>query len=75
LEDARARADAWKADREDNARKSCVSLVSDSTVKRMVVDGRFPKPMRISARRIGWPARDVKAWIRQLDDQRRALRQ
>ena len=49
--------------------------LSDSTIKRMVLDGRFPPPMRLSPRRIGWLARDVKAWIRQLDDQRRAPRQ
>ena len=49
--------------------------ISGSTMNRMVLDGRFPKPMRLSPRRIGWPAREVKAWKRQLDDQRRAPRQ
>jgi prophage regulatory protein len=49
--------------------------ISGSTIKRMVVDGRFPKPLRLSPRRIGWQARDVKAWVRQLEDQRRAPRQ
>ena len=49
--------------------------ISDSTIKRMVIDGRFPKPMRLSPRRIGWKAGEVKSWIRQLDDQRRAPRQ
>ena len=53
----------------------CLTGISGSTIKRMVLDGRFPKPMRLSPRRIGWPARDVKAWIRQLDDQRSAPRQ
>ena len=37
--------------------------VSLSSLKRMVMDGRFPTPMRLSPRRIGWPARDVKAWL------------
>jgi len=37
--------------------------VSLSSLKRMVLDGRFSKPMRLSPRRIGWPARDVKAWL------------
>jgi prophage regulatory protein len=49
--------------------------VSESTIKRMMLDGRFPKSMHLSQRSIGWPARDVKAWLRQLDDQRRASRQ
>lgn len=37
--------------------------VSLSSLKRMVLDHRFPTPMRLSPRRIGWPARDVKAWL------------
>ena len=49
--------------------------ISDSTIKRMVLDGRFPKPMRLSPRRIGWKAVEVKSWIQRLDDQRRAPRQ
>lgn len=49
--------------------------ISDSTIKRMVIDGRFPTPMRLSPRRIGWKAGEVKSWIRQLDDQRRSPRQ
>jgi prophage regulatory protein len=48
--------------------------VSLATVKRMVLDGRFPKPMRLSPRRIGWPARDVKAWLDGLDGARRKVR-
>jgi prophage regulatory protein len=49
--------------------------ISVSTINRMVRDGRFPKPMRLSQRRVGWVAREVKDWVRQLDDQRRAPRQ
>lgn len=49
--------------------------VSLRTLKRMVDDGRFPKPMHLSPRRIGWPAREVKAWLKDLDDQRYATRQ
>ena len=44
--------------------------LSLSTLKRMVVDGRFAKPMRLSPRRIGWPARDVKAWLSAAEDAR-----
>jgi prophage regulatory protein len=49
--------------------------LSVSTIKRMVLDDRFPKPMRLSPRRIGWPAREVKTWIDRLDDQRHSPRQ
>jgi prophage regulatory protein len=48
--------------------------VSESSLKRMVLDGRFPKPMRLSPRRIGWPARDVKAWLEGLDGARSKTR-
>ena len=52
-----------------------VTGLSKSTIKRRVADGTFPKPMRLSTRRKGWPAREVKVWINRLDDQRRATRQ
>ncbi len=48
--------------------------VSQSSLKRMVLDGRFPKPMRLSPHRIGWPGRDVKAWLDGLDAARRKAR-
>ena len=44
--------------------------LSLSTLKRMVLDGRFVKPVRLSPRRIGWPARDVKAWLDAAEDAR-----
>ena len=37
--------------------------LSPSTIKRRVIDGSFPRPRRISVRRIGWRAREVKAWL------------
>lgn len=48
--------------------------ISLATLKRMVLDNRFPKPCRLSPRRIGWPARDVKAWLEGLDGARRKVR-
>jgi prophage regulatory protein len=48
--------------------------VSESSLKRMVLDGRFPKPMRLSPRRIGWPARDVRMWLDGLDGARQKTR-
>ncbi|HUJ38009.1 MAG TPA: AlpA family phage regulatory protein, partial [Hyphomicrobium sp.] len=55
----------------DVARLTGLSL---STLKRMVLDHRFPKPMHLSPRRIGWPARDVKRWLEELDGARRKTR-
>jgi predicted DNA-binding transcriptional regulator AlpA len=48
--------------------------VSLSTIKRQVRDGLFPRPRRISRRRVGWPAREVKEWADRLDEQRHAPR-
>ena len=48
--------------------------ISLSTLKRMMADGRFPQPLRPSARRIGWPAREVKALLDQLDGARQKAR-
>jgi prophage regulatory protein len=48
--------------------------VSESSLKRMVLDGRFPKPMRLSPRRIGWKASDVRLWLDGLDGARRKVR-
>jgi prophage regulatory protein len=52
-----------------------VTGLSKSTIKRRVSDGTFPKPMHLSPRRIGWPAREVKDWLDRLDDHRYATRQ
>lgn len=49
--------------------------ISHTTIKRMVSDGRFPKPMRLGERAKGWPAREVRAWIERLEEQRRRPRQ
>ena len=37
--------------------------VSVVTVWRMVRRGRFPKPFRVSAGRVGWSASTVRLWI------------
>ena len=37
--------------------------VSVSTLDRMVKRGDFPKPLRLSLRRVGWPLSVVLSWI------------
>lgn len=44
--------------------------VSLSTLKRRLQDGAFPRPRRISRRRVGWPAREIKAWADRFGEQR-----
>lgn len=48
-----------------------ITGLSQSTIKRMVIDQRFPQPMRLSPRRNGWPMKDVRLWLEALHDQRR----
>jgi prophage regulatory protein len=47
--------------------------LSKSSIKRMVEDGRFPSPDKMSTRRINWFARVVREWIeeREVDTDRR----
>jgi prophage regulatory protein len=49
--------------------------ISTRTIDRMVRRGTFPKPLHLSPRRIGWPAGQVKDWLRTLQDQTRSTRQ
>jgi prophage regulatory protein len=37
--------------------------VSAPTLRRMVLDGRFPVAVQLSVRAIGWPASQVTAWL------------
>jgi prophage regulatory protein len=46
--------------------------LSKSTIKRMVIDGRFPKPMHLSPRRRGWKGHEINSWLEALDQQRSA---
>ena len=51
-----------------------ITGVSLATLKRKVLSGDFPTPMRLSPRRIGWPARDVRLWLERLDGARQKTR-
>lgn len=37
--------------------------VSARTLSRMVIQDRFPQPVRLSARRIGWSEGTVNQWL------------
>jgi prophage regulatory protein len=38
-----------------------VSL-AESTIQRMIREGEFPKPRKISAKRVGWLVREIEEW-------------
>lgn len=40
-----------------------LSGLSPATVWRAIKAGTFPAPVRISARRVGWRASDIRSWI------------
>jgi prophage regulatory protein len=39
--------------------------LSRSAVWRMVKEGHFPRPRRLSTRAVGWDATEIEAWLRQ----------
>ncbi|HEY5330421.1 MAG TPA: AlpA family transcriptional regulator [Acidobacteriaceae bacterium] len=46
--------------------------LSRSTIYARVAEGRFPKPISLGARAIGWIDSEVEAWVaRQIDQSRR----
>ncbi len=36
---------------------------SRSTIYRLIESGRFPKPIKISARAVGWISTDLDEWL------------
>jgi predicted DNA-binding transcriptional regulator AlpA len=36
--------------------------ISSPTLWRWIRDGKFPKPVKLSSRMVGWRCEDVKAW-------------
>ena len=40
-----------------------ITSLGKTTIKRKMADGTFPKPVKISTRRMGWPAYTIKAWL------------
>ena len=48
--------------------------VSESTIQRMVREGGFPAPLRLSARRVAWTAEMIAAWLDSRAQQQEAAR-
>lgn len=44
--------------------------LSNSTLYDEIAAGRFPKPIKIGARAVGWVSSEVDAWIEQRIEQR-----
>lgn len=38
--------------------------LSRSSIYAHIADGRFPRPLTLSPRRVGWLAHEVEAWVR-----------
>ncbi|HEV7253449.1 MAG TPA: AlpA family phage regulatory protein [Mesorhizobium sp.] len=34
------------------------------TIYQEISDGRFPRPVQLTARRVGWPEEEIDAWLR-----------
>lgn len=44
---------------------------SRTSIYRMMAKGQFPKPIRLSANRVGWLAEDIDKWLQQRIDESR----
>ncbi len=44
-----------------------------STLYRLVREGKFPRPIQLTPRRVGWDMEAVEAWIQQRVDDAQAL--
>lgn len=40
--------------------------LSSSTMYAMIAEGKFPKPMRLGKRAVGWKENDLDAWLESL---------
>ena len=38
--------------------------LSRRTIYAEISDGRFPRPIQLTARRVGWPADEIEAWLK-----------
>lgn len=54
-----------------------ITGLSESTIKRRVSEASsdFPQPLKLSPRRIGWPAHQIKAWLKRQEAMTKAWRQ
>lgn len=39
--------------------------LSRRTLYQEISNGRFPRPVRLAPRRVGWPEADVEAWLKE----------
>ncbi len=43
--------------------KVCEAVaMAEATVQRLVREGEFPRPRRLSGRRVGWLVREIEEW-------------
>lgn len=49
--------------------------LSRSSLYRLIADGRFPRPVRLTATAVAWPSDEVSAWIVSKIAQRDAAQQ
>ncbi|WP_038147714.1 helix-turn-helix transcriptional regulator [Thioclava atlantica] len=43
--------------------------LSRSTLYAMIAEGRFPKPVRIGKRAVGWREADLRDWLESCDEE------
>ncbi|OAN88970.1 hypothetical protein A8B84_10350 [Marinobacter sp. EhC06] len=55
-------------------RPEVISMVGLRTTKlyELIAEGRFPKPIKLSVRSVGWLESEVQAWIKEQAEKREA---
>lgn len=55
-----------------------ITGLSRSTIYRLVTDGKFPAPIRLTVRSVAWPSDQIESWVNArcnaLDNAERATR-
>lgn len=46
--------------------------LSTSTIYQMMLEGTFPRPIKLGKRAVGWHPEDIKKWIRDRQEQSNA---
>ena len=56
-------------------RKEVVSMVGLGTTKiyELISEGRFPKPIKLSVRSVGWLESEIQAWIKEQAEKREGV--
>ncbi len=45
--------------------RAAIGIKARSSLRNMIANGKFPRPVKLSERRVAWPSSEVRAWQKQ----------